>query len=177
MRDRKGAGHDHRRWFTMFAVLACTACAGREDHATRGADTTAADERLQELVAASDLGDPAVVEVPAPTSGDATQWLNGEGGTATQLVAISRDLWLRGAPACPDVAEELDALATPEEVLAAAAGTPDEPSRDVLVNLHRAVSQALAACADVGELDAMLPSLAWQWALADDRLDALGVDR
>lgn len=131
---------------------------------------------LTDLVGASGLGDPAIVEIPAP-EGDSKAWLTGEGAAAVEIVSAAQPLWERGSEACEPATVALDAIGTPEAVTAAAAGTPDGPTREILLGLEIAVETALRACGEPGSFEDARAELAWQWALADRRLDEVGVDR
>ena len=133
--------------------------------------------RLEELIEVSGLEDPAVIKVPPAGDGETVNWLNGEGAAAVGLVTASEDLWAEGEPACESTAEALEAVGTPEQILVAAAGTPDEPTREILVNLHRFTGDTLTACADAEAFEPAVAQLAWHWAIADQRLEQLGVNR
>ena len=145
------------------------------------ADTVSGDdEALAELVDASANGDPAAVELPAPDDESAVvAWLVGDGASAVGLLTSSDLLWQEGRRVCDDVAESLDDVGSPETMLAAASATPDPVTSDVLVGLYATVERVLGLCPDDSgsSFDSALADFAWQWALADRRLDELGVER
>lgn len=143
------------------------------------AETTVGDRRrLADLARAAGFGNPRVVSIPPPTDAAAFEWLEGEGATAVEMLAFSEGLWASGAQACQEVAGALDGIGTPSELLAAAAGTPDAPTRDLLVGLHTAIESVFRACGDDAEVfEAVQAEFAWQWSLSDRRLTELGVRR
>lgn len=129
------------------------------------------------LVEATGFGDPAEVEVPAAIDPAAVvAWLEGDGHAAVTLLSESEPLWRQGAGACDQVARDLDAY-TPAEVQAAAVGVADQPTSDILSGLVTATATALTTCGDPEEFEVVRAELAWQWLLADRRLDELGVIR
>lgn len=134
------------------------------------------DADLDELVAASGLGDPATIEIPAP-DGETRAWLEQEGAAAVELVTATEALWATGAAACEPVAEALDAAGDPGAIAGAAAGSPDHPTQDILLGLQTATEVALGACAAPEAFETARAELAWQWALADRRLAEIGIER
>ena len=161
----------------MVSVVAAGACSRSEKPETKTLATVDRSARLEELVADSGLEEPGEIEVPGPEGTDARDWLEGEGSSAVLLVAITEELWVMGEEECADTVDALDGVGTPEELLAAAAGTPDAPTQEILVNLHQSTGATLAACGDKERFDDAVAELAWNWALADDRLEELGVTR
>ena len=137
---------------------------------------TATDPVLAALVKAADHGDPSEISLP---EGDAATvaWLTGDGSPAVGLIGASEQLWKEGASACAAAAGQLDAVGTPAELLAAASGTPELATRDILVELHAALGRLLATCDDAQAFVTAQADFAWQWALADRRLTELGVVR
>ena len=131
---------------------------------------------LAELVLAAGLGDPMTISIPAP-GGDAKAWLEGDGAPAAELVETTQILWRSGAGECESVVVALDGLGTPDAVAAATAGTPDGPTQEILLGLQTATESALRACGDPGAFESARAELAWQWAIADRRLNEIGVDR
>lgn len=186
MAGRRGS-RAHRRALVLAVALtlavvpvSCSSDANRPDSSDSDESTPSVerdDGPLDDLVAASGLDDPASIDVPEPDSGEAAAWLDGDGAAAVRLVGAGSDLALGGVDACSAVASDLDAIGPPGDVLDAAIGTPDDPTRDILVNLHTILSQTLGDCADPEVFDAALPTLAWHVSMAAERLDQLGVDR
>jgi hypothetical protein len=162
----------------VVAVVAVAGCRdGEQGGGERGgADDEAVHERVTELAERSGHGDPSGVELPPVPDGAARDWLVGEGAPAAALVTHTRPLLVDdGAEACPAVAGDLDRVGSPEAILTAAAGIPDEVTSELFVDLQAATGRALTACADAEAFDAALADFAWQWALADRRLGDLGV--
>lgn len=134
------------------------------------------DQRLTERAAAAGLGDVSAVSMPPVTdTGETVNWLRGAGTSAVAMVDASDDLWRDGSSACNAVAGQLETAGTPSQVQAAAAGVPDEATREVLVDLQASIASALRACNDPAGFDPAVSQFAWQWALADRRLHELGV--
>jgi hypothetical protein len=160
------------------AALAVTSLGsdGDEGSARTATHDRPRDQRAVELAQQSGYGDPAEVDLPKVSS-DARKWLDGDGTPAVALVRATDGLWRDGAGACPSTEEELQRAGTPEQVKAAAAATPDEATSEILVDLHATVVAVLRACEDGPSFSAALPALAWQWLLADRRLDEIGVAR
>ncbi len=173
-----------RRWTvaTIVVCLTLAAACSSDEPVGNGSGSSSTSEAAQvadlnALVEESGFGDPDAVELPGPDDANpVVAWLEGEGSPAVALVIDSERLWSEGMAACEAVAEELDAN-TPEEVVAAASSTPDEVTSEILVGLHTATGAALGACADAATFEIAVAELAWQWALADRRLDELGVER
>lgn len=134
-------------------------------------------ERLQALLERTDWDDPDEGEIPVVDNDETRSWLEGEGSGVVAMVDGSEDLWSTGVAGCEATADVLDAIGTPEELLAAAAGTPDGPTSDILVNLYSSTIQTLAACAEPDDFEEAVAPFAWHWAVADRRLEDLGVNR
>lgn len=134
-------------------------------------------DTLTRLIAASGLGDPVAVSVPAVTNDATKGWLAGDGHAAAAMVAAVKPLWIDGRPACTATANALDAVAAPWAIADAATRTPDRPTRDILLDLHTATASALRACSDEATFETARAELAWQWSLADKRLAAIGVSQ
>lgn len=134
-------------------------------------------ERLDALLAQTGWDDPNAGEIPAAENEETRSWLDGEGSGAVGLVDQSEDLWLTGIDSCETVPEALETIGSPEELLAAAAGTPDGPTSDILVNLYSSTIQTLGTCSDAAAFEGAVAEFAWHWAVADRRLDELGVTR
>lgn len=115
---------------------------------------------------------PPIASMPAadPSTND---WLTTEGSVVVEMVARSRPLWEVGEQACTSTAAELAKVGDPEAMLAAIQTAPDEPTRDVLVNLFSSIIAALAACGD-SEFSERQAEFAWNWAVADNRVSAIG---
>ena len=141
------------------------------------ASSTSVAVDLAELATRSGNGDPTEVILPVAPDNAAREWLDGDGASAARLVSVTEPLWSVGASACAEVAAELDALGSPEELLAASSATPDPVTSELLIALHAATGRALTACLDEDEFARAVNDFAWQWALADRRLDELGVTR
>ena len=149
------------------------------DESSVAADSSAsvlADEAAVVGVVAlgSGFGDPVGVEMPVADFSETVAWLTDEGASAVGLVTQTAQLWANGEPDCGAVAERLQQLGTPQEILLAAVETPDVPTSEVLVALHTSVLASLAAC------DPGAPSSAehaWQWTVAYRRLVEIGVIR
>ena len=156
-----------RAVLVMLALLA-VACTGGDDDDARVAAT---------YPPHPEFGDPADVDLPAPDDESETKaWLEGDGAAAVKLHEAVAPL-VDGAPSeCPGVAERLDDVAPPEEVLDAAGGIPDPVTGELFTGLHRAAIEALGTCRSDG-FEAAQDDLAWQWALVDRRLDELEVTR
>lgn len=179
--DRLGSRLRLSAWLIVGLIavgVAAASCSGDSQSDSPPVATTTGvdrDSRLAALIDASGLGDPSDVIVPAPTGTDAQAWLNDGGAKAVQLVRVTDALWIKGLEACATTAKSLDEIGTPEDVLAAAAGTPDVPTQEILVNLQRSTGDTLSTCSDAGAFDEALPEFVWNWALARDRLKDLGV--
>ena len=113
-------------------------------------------------------GDPFGVEMPSVQDLAGTQaWLEGDGAAAVGLVTETAQLWTSD-PGCVEIAERLAQLGSPAEILAAASGTPDKPTAEVLTALHASVLAQLALCGDPNAASGV--DHAWQWAVAYRRL-------
>lgn len=127
----------------------------------------------------SAIGDVAAVELPPVDNIAGTRaWLTGEGAPATALVTATNGLWRTGATACTEVTGRLAAAGSPQAVLDAALATPDLGTAELLVDLHAALADLLRTCdaADDGDEFADRQSaFAWQWALAQRRLEEVGI--
>lgn len=134
-------------------------------------------ERLETLLARTGWDDPDAGEIPAADDDETKAWLEGEGSGAVGLVVESEVLWSTGIESCEATADSLESIGSPEELLAAAAGTPDGPTSDILVNLYSSTAQTLAECNDPAVFEDAVAEFAWHWAVADRRLDELGVAR
>lgn len=127
------------------------------------------------LAVQAGYGPPDDVELPDVTDPDVTRsWLMGEGAAATRLVVETEELWQVGVTSCGQVAADLDTLGSPEEVLAAAVDIPDPVTAELLTDLHAITGHLLAACTDEASFARVLPEFAWQWSLAERRLQELG---
>lgn len=140
--------------------------------------------------------DPTAVEVPVVEDSAAfgDWWVSPEGEAADVLMDAGERLWLLGERACPEVLAELESVGSPEEVLVAVLGAPDEEAADLLSSVHRVtVAATSVVCAayvepvpadeassarspgasppaGAGEpvsADAALAELVWQWTVAD----------
>ena len=120
----------------------------------------------------SGFGDPLDVEMPAADFAETVAWLTDEGASAVGLVTATAQLWADEEPDCGAVAERLQQLGTPEEILLAAAATPDAATSEVLIALHTSVVVSLATCDPSGPSSA---EHAWQWTVAYGRLVEIGV--
>lgn len=164
----------------VIGVLA-TGCSSGDSGGGGASDTTATgvdrSARLEALIDASGLADPTIIEVPPVDDAATREWLEGEGAPAVALVTATEGLWLAGEGACEETSQRLDEAGSPERLLAAAAGTPDAPTQEILVNLHRFTAEALAACSGESQFDAAAAMLAWHWVLGDRRLTDVGVAR
>lgn len=156
----------------VLAVVFTSSC---NSDATRALGT-AAPIQVADLAVQAGYGAPDDVELPGVTDPDGTRsWLIGEGAAAAKLVVETEELWQVGATSCVHVAADLDTLGSPEEVLAAAVDVPDPVTAELLTDLHAITGHLLAACADKASFAGVLPEFAWQWSLADRRLQELGV--
>ena len=142
--------------------------------------STVGDRAADDVVAiavGAGLEDPAAVELPPAADGDELRvWLEGEGAPVA-LVVATEPLWRDGQGACDRVAVVLDEAGSPEAMLAAASAVPEEVTRELLVDLHAATVRLLASCEDSATFASQVREFAWQWALAERRLDELGVER
>lgn len=142
------------------------------------ASTTSAGARSVDpavLAVAAGLGDPGDVDVPVPADDRTRVWLTGEGDAAAQMIPNTELLWAQGAGACAAVADALDEAGSPEDILAAAGGTPHEPTRELLVSLHTLIGSTLGSCADAGAFEEEVAVFAWQWAVTERHLREIGV--
>ncbi|MFT3852180.1 MAG: hypothetical protein QM733_05505 [Ilumatobacteraceae bacterium] len=166
----------------LIGAALMTAAGCSHDAGGKGSDTVVtvgsvvpADPRVVELAVASGNGNPADAAIPPPATADATRWLRGEGHAAAAIVPASEPLWQEGASSCPAVAAALDGIGSPGVVVAAAADVPDAATGEVLVSLHGMIGSLLGTCADPAAYEQALPAFAWQWQLANRRLQELGV--
>ena len=141
----------------------------------------APDERVVAAIASDALlagfGDPDEVELPPVEDRTATTaWLTGEGAAAVGLFTQAAQLWASDEPDCIAIAESLDQLGTPTEVRAAVLSTPDPVTRDLLLSVDVGVVDLLASCDPAQPaLDLRSSEHAWQWTIANRRLEDLGV--
>lgn len=159
----------------VVAGVAVWFVAGSEDDApavegNRRSDDEAA--RLSALVREAGLEDPAKVELPADDDASAG-WFESDGALLVAFVEETKVLWVDPDVDCDSLGGTLDGLGEPEEVAGVSASVPDEVSRELFVDLYASTVRAMDACQDGRELG----EFAWQWALADRRLDELGVQR
>lgn len=162
------------------AVLAlCFGCSGEDTTSPAPSTATPAIPGAPTVPssAVEAFGDPAAVELPAVTDDAAKAWLSGDGAAAVAMLDASEALVAGGAEVCDQTAERLDVAGTPEELLAAAAGTPDGPTQELLVGLHTTLASALGSCANQAGFATAVGELSWQAALTRRRLDELGVGR
>lgn len=128
-----------------------------------------------ELIEASGFGDPAAIEIPDADNDAVAAYLAGDGAPLLTLRADIAPLLVNGSPTvedCETLASELANGPSPEDLMTAATGVPDEPTRDLLTTLVAATPRALAACGDADL--APRAELAWQVAVLDRRLADIG---
>lgn len=159
----------------LAAVSSCSDDDGSPNAAVTLASVEPADPMMIDLAVGSGYGDPSVVSIPVPQTDAAASWLEGPGGAAVAMVDASRALWESGFLSCVAVADELDGIGRPEIIAQAAAATPDPATSEILVNLHGAVGHLLGACNEPTSFQAQVGAFAWQWGIADRRLQELGV--
>lgn len=137
-------------------------------------DRSSTDEaaRLRELVRQAGLEDPAEVELPDGDDGSA-EWFESEGSVLVAFVEDTKVLWVDADVDCDSLGGTLDELGEPEDVIGASASVPGAVSQELFVDLYASTIRAMETCQDGRELG----EFAWQWALADRRLDELGVQR
>lgn len=123
----------------------------------------------------AELGDPAVVELPAIADDSTQNWLKGDGAAAVTMVSSAEALLAGGAEACDETIDALDSAGTPEALLAAAASTPDQPTQEMLIGLHTTLSSTIRACDDPDAFETSSGELAWQTSLVSRRLEQIGV--
>lgn len=161
----------------VIAVMMVLVFRGNDGDESAGDRASNADTaRLQALVEAAELQDPARVELP-PSSEESAEWFESDGEVAVAFVEATRPLWVDAGIDCDALGAALDELAEPEELMGISAEAPDEGSRELFIDLHAATVRALGACQQNEVEDRVLGEFAWQWALADRRLDELGVQR
>lgn len=169
------AGPARFRAILMTVVVAASLTSACSSDATRALGTPVP-VQVAGLAVQAGFGDPDDVELPDVPDPDGTRtWLLGEGAAAARLVVETEELWQVGATSCAQVAANLDTLGSPEEVLAAAVDVPDPVTAELLMDLHAITGHLLGACPDEASFAGVLPEFAWQWSLAERRLQGLGV--
>ena len=144
-------------------------------------DPPPADESAASLDAAAAIavyaleagfGDPLAVDIPPPADAAAVAaWLAGDGAAAVGLITETAPLFTDSEPDCVAVAQRLERLGSPLELLKAVQGTPDEPTSQTLSALHSSILTTLSECAQGTPASA---EHAWQWAVAHKRLGEVG---
>ena len=118
------------------------------------------------------FGDPLAVDIPPPADAAAVAaWLAGDGAAAVGLITETAPLFTDSEPDCVAVAQRLERLGSPQELLEAVQGTPDEPTSQMLSALHSSILITLSECAQGTPAGA---EHAWQWAVAHKRLGEVG---
>jgi hypothetical protein len=128
--------------------------------------------RLQSLVRQAGLEDPGEVELPVAV-GATAEWFESDGALLVEFVEQAKMLWADPEVECDALGGVLDESGGPGAVAGMSASVPDEVSRELFIDLYASTLRAMEAC-QVGQ---ELGEFAWQWALADRRLDELGVQR
>ena len=110
------------------------------------------------------FGDPLAVDIPPPEDAAAV--------AAVGLVTETAPLFIDNDTDCVAVAQRLERLGSPRELLQAVQGIPDEATSQTLAALHSSILIALSAC---GQGTVAAAEHAWQWAVAHKRLRDVGV--
>ena len=182
-------------WLVVVLALGAFACeSGADDSSATGDGEPSNPASTADVVAVVDpgaasavavaaleagVGDPLEVEMPPADFAETKAWLQGDGSPAVSMVTETATLWADEPPDCVAVAQRLEESGTPNEMLQAAVGTPDEVTAEILASLRTAVMVALSRCdpsaSEVGLDQPETAEAAWQWTVAYRRLVRVGV--